>query len=107
MVDLSEKCIEACRKGFASSSHISSHANDGKSLGMIAEKSIDFVFSFDSLAHAEADVIEAYLVQLATKQGVLGHESFHSIIKAQVEMSLRSYSTKSTLKKTVSYIGVV
>ncbi len=34
---------------------------------MIPDKSIDFVFSFDSLVHAEAEVIEAYLNQLAIK----------------------------------------
>ena len=34
---------------------------------MIQDKSIDFVFSFDSLVHAEAEVIEAYLNQLAMK----------------------------------------
>ena len=28
---------------------------------MIPDASIDFVFSFDSLVHAEADVIQAYL----------------------------------------------
>lgn len=34
---------------------------------MIPDQSIDFVFSFDSLVHAEADVFEAYIVQLADK----------------------------------------
>jgi hypothetical protein len=34
---------------------------------MIQDRSIDFVFSFDSLVHVEAEVIEAYLNQLSTK----------------------------------------
>ena len=34
---------------------------------MIPEGSIDFVFSFDSLVHAESDVIESYLIQIAQK----------------------------------------
>jgi SAM-dependent methyltransferase len=34
---------------------------------MIEDGSIDFAFSFDSLVHADADVIEAYLEQLAHK----------------------------------------
>ena len=66
-VDLSPKCIEACRQKFAAYQHITYHVNDGKSLSMIADGSIDFVFSFDSLVHAEADVIETYLNQLARK----------------------------------------
>ena len=44
--------------------NISYHVNDGKSLDMVADRSIDLVFSFDSLVHAEADVLEAYLGQL-------------------------------------------
>jgi hypothetical protein len=34
---------------------------------MVADESIDFVFSFDSLVHVEADVIAGYLRQLAGK----------------------------------------
>jgi hypothetical protein len=64
-VDLSEKCIKACKKDFHSYSHISYYVNDGKSLSMIQNHSIDFVFSFDALVHTDADVIEAYLSQLA------------------------------------------
>jgi ubiquinone/menaquinone biosynthesis C-methylase UbiE len=67
VVDLAEKCIEACKKRFESFSHITYHVNDGRSLEMIPDGSIDFVFSFDSLVHAEADVLEAYLRQLARK----------------------------------------
>jgi 2-polyprenyl-3-methyl-5-hydroxy-6-metoxy-1,4-benzoquinol methylase len=67
VVDLAEECIKACQQRFAADSHISYYVNDGKSLAMIQDKSIDFVFSFDSLVHAEAEVIEAYLNQLAMK----------------------------------------
>jgi 2-polyprenyl-3-methyl-5-hydroxy-6-metoxy-1,4-benzoquinol methylase len=67
VVDLSEKCINACQQRFAADTNISYHVNDGKSLAMIPDNSIDFVFSFDSLVHAEADVLESYLSQLATK----------------------------------------
>jgi len=67
VVDLAEKCIEACEKRFSSWSHITYHVNDGRSLEMIPDESIDFVFSFDSLIHAEADVLEAYVWQLAKK----------------------------------------
>lgn len=66
-VDLSENCIQYCRQRFADQSQVSFHQNDGKSLAVIPDESIDFVFSFDSLVHAEADVLEAYLVQLATR----------------------------------------
>ena len=67
VVDVAEKCIQACKKRFQSVPHITCHVNDGKSLDMIPDRSIDFAFSFDSLVHADADVIEAYLKQLANK----------------------------------------
>jgi 2-polyprenyl-3-methyl-5-hydroxy-6-metoxy-1,4-benzoquinol methylase len=67
VVDLTAACIEACKKRFLSESHINYHINDGKSLDMIADKAVDFAFSFDSLVHVESDVIEAYLNQLARK----------------------------------------
>jgi hypothetical protein len=67
VVDLAENCIEACKKRFQADSNIAYHVNDGKSLDMIPDRSIDFVFCFDSLVHAEADVIEAYLGQLSEK----------------------------------------
>ena len=66
-VDLAESCIDHCKKRFASESNMIFHVNDGKSLAMIEDQSIDFVFSFDSLVHAEADVLEAYLHQFAKK----------------------------------------
>ena len=57
--------MAACRRQFADCSHIDYFVNDGKSLAMIADKSIDFAFSFNSLVHVEVDVLEAYLHQLA------------------------------------------
>ena len=65
VVDLSEKCIEACQERFANSTHISYFVNDGKDLSMLTERTFDLVFSFDSLVHAEAEIFEAYLPQLA------------------------------------------
>lgn len=67
VVDLSEKCIQACQNRFIADRNITYHANDGRSLSMIPDNSIDFVFSFDSLVHAENDVLKTYLEQLAKK----------------------------------------
>ncbi len=67
LVDLSDKCIDACKDRFHSCPHIEYHVNDGKSLDFIADESIDFAFSFDSLVHCEDEVIKAYVDQLARK----------------------------------------
>jgi len=65
IVDLSEQCIQACRERFAGDDGIAYHVNDGRSLSMLDDESIDFVFSFDSLVHVDVDVISDYLRELA------------------------------------------
>jgi SAM-dependent methyltransferase len=64
LVDLSERCIQACRERFASLHHLSYYVNDGRSLDFLSAESVDVVLSFDSLVHVEADVMAAYLGQL-------------------------------------------
>ena len=60
----------------------------GKSLEMIPDHSVDFVFSFDSLVHVEADVIEAYLSQMVLKLKPQGAGFIHhSNIGAYVNRS--------------------
>jgi SAM-dependent methyltransferase len=77
VVDLTERCIAACRERFASDRHIEYHVNDGRSLDAVPDASIDFVFSYDSLVHAERDVMQAYLEQLGRKLRPDGVGWFH------------------------------
>jgi SAM-dependent methyltransferase len=65
LVDLSPRCIEACRERFAALDHLHYHVNDGRSLAMLPDRSVDFAFSFDSLVHAELPVIESYVRELS------------------------------------------
>ncbi len=65
LVDVAEHCIEACRRRFADAPNVECHLGDGSSLPMVADGSVDFAFSFDSLVHAEADVLRAYAGELA------------------------------------------
>jgi SAM-dependent methyltransferase len=67
LVDLSESCINRCRERFAKCSHISYFVNDGKSLETVSNSSVDFIFSFDSLVHAEDTVLKAYVAEFAKK----------------------------------------
>ena len=69
IVDLDEACIEACRRRFEDDHRIACHVNDGRSLAMIADESVDFAFSFDSLVHADATVISSYVRELARTLG--------------------------------------
>jgi ubiquinone/menaquinone biosynthesis C-methylase UbiE len=64
-VDLSPTAVDACRKKFAGCPHVKFAVTDGKSLDMVADQSIDFIFSFDSLVHADESILNAYLGQFA------------------------------------------
>jgi SAM-dependent methyltransferase len=77
IVDLAEQCVDHCRERFADSTNIEYHVNDGLSLEMIADESVDVAFSFDSLVHAEPAVLEAYVGQLARKLHPDGIGLFH------------------------------
>lgn len=86
LVDLSPNCIEACKKKFQNETHIEYYVNDGYSLDMLEDNSIDFVFSFDALVHVEKDVMESYLKQLGKKLsadgvGFIQHSNVGSFTK--------------------------
>lgn len=77
LVDLTERCIDACRTRFGHLDHVEFHLNDGTSLAMIEDDSIDVVLSWDSLIHVEDDVLSGYLTQLATRLRPGGVGFFH------------------------------
>lgn len=77
IVDISQNCINSCKQRFKTSENIIYYVNDGKSLDMINEESIDFVFSFDSLVHCEKNVIKNYLYQLSKKLSTNGKGFIH------------------------------
>jgi len=90
LVDLSERCIDACRHRFANDEHIEYLVNDGASLDQIEDGSIDFIFSFDSLVHAEADAVGAYLRQAARKlqprgAGFIHHSNLKAFVDPRTE----------------------
>jgi len=88
-VDLSEKCISYCKEHFGNDA--SFHKSDGLHLEMIEDNSMDLIFSFDSLVHADSDVITSYLHQfprILKKEGIafihhsnLGSYPYYKIIE--------------------------
>ena len=64
-VDIAENCIEYCRKRFAGQADIHFFVNDGKTLNMATDNSVDFIFSFDSLVHVEMDVLDSYIKEFS------------------------------------------
>ncbi len=64
-VDLAARCVEACRTRFVSCEHASFFQNDGRTLGMVEDRSVDFAFTFDSLVHADEATLSSYVKELA------------------------------------------
>ena len=64
-VDLVAKCVDACRKRFEGVKNVEFHVNDGCSLPMVPDHSIDFIFTWDSLVHAERDAMKPYAHEFA------------------------------------------
>lgn len=66
LVDLAPNCIEHCRARFGEKD-MAYFVNDGKDLSFVQDDSVDFVFSWNSLVHAEAETMHAYVTQICRK----------------------------------------
>ena len=75
-VDLNLNCVNHCKSKFSSISNCF-FINDGYTLPMINENTIDFVFSYDSLVHADFDVMKSYLQEIKRVLKVGGYAFIH------------------------------
>jgi hypothetical protein len=89
LVEPDRKGMEACRRRFGDDPKISYHLNDGRSLEMIPDRAVDFLFSFDSLVHVRRETIEAYLGQLPAKLTQNGMAFIHHSNLGQFALSRR------------------
>jgi SAM-dependent methyltransferase len=64
LIDVTPRCIELCRERFADFPHIEARLNDGRTLPGVADRSVNFVFSFDSLVHVDLGIVSAYLGEI-------------------------------------------
>jgi len=94
LVDLAPNCIKFCRKRFGKA-NMSYHTNNGRSLSMVELGSIDFVFSFNSLVHADHEVMREYVRQLGSKMkpGTFGliHHSNLGAYETEIGVMDRAY----------------
>ena len=100
-VDRSSECIEVCRRRFEGDSHVRCYLNDGRSLSMIPDASVDFVFSFDSFVHTTRDVVEAYLRELRTKLKIGGTGFIHHSNFGEYVDSLRERLPEALAKPLI------
>ena len=105
VVDLNERCIAACKERFAGDTHMEYHVNDGRSLAMIPDGTIDLVFSFDSLVHAESDVMQEYVQQIARKLtqegvGVIHHSNMGELDGYRTRIAALPFFVRKFLRAT-------
>ncbi len=65
IVDLVPECINACRNRFGERAGLTYAVNDGSTLPMVGDRSIDFAFTWDSLVHVEHDTMRSYTRELS------------------------------------------
>ena len=88
LFDLNESCIEACRQRFEGADHVTYCVNDGASLPGVADASVDFVWSYDSFVHMEADTIAAYLGEFSRVLRPGGRAVIHHAGRRHATLSL-------------------
>jgi len=116
-VDVTPKCTAACQRRFADHVGATFATNDGRSLPMVGDGSIDFAFSFDALVHVEADALASYAGELArvlTEDGVafLHHSNYgayqrsaRALASLQSGMDLLPVATRVALLRIGVYRG--
>lgn len=76
-IDLSPSCVEICRQRFPETTF---ESNDGRTLPSVKDASVDFIFSFFSLIHADIPTMRSYLEEFArvltpTGSGFIHHSN--------------------------------
>jgi SAM-dependent methyltransferase len=87
-IDLAPTCVEQCKQRFREYANLEFKVNDGLTFPMLDDASIDFAFSFDSLVHAESDVVSSYVGELARVLKPGGVAFIHHSNLAAVRRSL-------------------
>ena len=108
LVDVAEHALDACRERLAGAPNVSYHVGDGRSLGMVADASVDFAFSFDSLVHAETDVMDAYAAELGRVLAPDGVAFLHhSNMAAHRRAARRARRVPDALRRRLTIHGVL
>jgi ubiquinone/menaquinone biosynthesis C-methylase UbiE len=65
LVDLSPSCIEHCKNVFNSFGHVDYFVNNGTTLKVIGDETMDFIWSYDVFVHIERQEFKSYMSEFA------------------------------------------
>lgn len=88
LVDINQRCLDACRQRFGERNHLTYHLNDGYSLAFLPEDTIDFVWSFDAFVHMDPPIIQGYLAELSRVLAPSGAAVLHHAGQAHWSLAL-------------------
>jgi 2-polyprenyl-3-methyl-5-hydroxy-6-metoxy-1,4-benzoquinol methylase len=117
-IDLSEVCVQGCQKRFADNPNIQVSLTDGKTL---PEGRFHLIVSFDSLVHADFEVLSAYIQQaperlipggaivlhhanhsdLATSRMNVDHKQVQALIASIPELEIKSQTLLRWTKPSI------
>jgi ubiquinone/menaquinone biosynthesis C-methylase UbiE len=100
-IDVAQGCIERCAERFSQYPNLEFKVNDGFTFPMIEDGSIDFAFSFDSLVHAESDVMSSYANELARVLKPRGVAFLHH---SNLDAVRRRLSLLEKIKRRLSHL---
>lgn len=103
-VDYSDKCIQACKERFADCTNMSFFVNDGKSLDMIPDGTVDFIFSYDSLICVGDAIMSAYISQFSRK---LKKNGVAFIEHSNVEEYSNNLKLQSRISRIPKLLGIL
>ncbi|NLU37555.1 MAG: class I SAM-dependent methyltransferase [Bacteroidales bacterium] len=106
IVDISNKCIEVCKKKFAHCNNITYFVTDGSSLQFIANDSIDFIWSFDVFVHIAPDDIEKYVAEFKRILKSNGKGIIHHAAEGGLHGGWRSSMTKELFTTFLNQNGL-
>jgi SAM-dependent methyltransferase len=64
LLDISPNCVDQCEQRFGADNNVQVHLTDGVTIPLEEENSVEFVFSFFSLVHADIETMACYLREI-------------------------------------------
>lgn len=110
-IDFSAECVAACQDRFRAAPHARFVQNDGFSLAGVPDDHFDLVFTYDSLVHAEADVMDSYMPQILCKLTLGGvafvhHSNFAALPPGTQNLHWRAAAVSAeTVARAIAQAG--
>lgn len=107
LLDLNEECIQLCKERFKYYDHIEYCVNDGASMDMIEDNSMDLIVSWAAFVHIHVEVVEAYVKQFRSKLKDKGVMWIHHSARGQNKLGWRSDMSVEKMAKFAEDSGLV